>query len=183
MDKALSDEVVERIQPVRWLVLDVDGVLTDGRVILDDDGRESKHFNVKDGHALKMMIRFGFNVMFLTGRRSRVVEHRAEDLGITEVHQKIFNKLEYFTEWMVPKGISFAEVAYVGDDIVDIPLMKRVAFSATVADAAEEVPPLVDYVSPYRGGAGAVRDICKVILKVQGKWKEVAERYHFPESL
>lgn len=183
MDKVLSGEVVGRIKAVRWLVLDVDGVLTDGQVIIDDDGRESKHFNVKDGHALKMMIRFGFNVMFLTGRRSRVVEHRAKDLGVTEIHQKILNKLEYFTEFMAQKGISFAEVAYVGDDIVDIPLMKRVAFSATVADAAEEVPPMVDYVSPYQGGAGAVRDICKVMLKAQGKWKEVAERYHFPESL
>jgi 3-deoxy-D-manno-octulosonate 8-phosphate phosphatase (KDO 8-P phosphatase) len=183
MDKALSGGVTERIKAVRWLVLDVDGVLTDGSVIMDDDGRESKHFNVKDGHALKMMIRFGFNVMFLTGRRSRVVEHRAKDLGVTEIHQKVLNKLEYFTEFMGQKGISFAEVAYVGDDIVDIPLMKRVAFSATVADAAEEVPPMVDYVSPYKGGAGAVRDICKIILQAQGKWKEVAERYQFPEAL
>lgn len=183
MDKVLNGETMERIKAVRWLVLDVDGVLTDGSVIMDDDGRESKHFNVKDGHALKMMIRFGFNIMFLTGRRSRVVEHRAKDLGVTEVHQKVLNKLEYFTEFMGQKGISFAEVAYVGDDIVDIPLMKRVAFSATVADAAEEVPPMVDYVSPYQGGKGAVRDICKIILRAQGKWKEVAERYHFPESL
>jgi 3-deoxy-D-manno-octulosonate 8-phosphate phosphatase (KDO 8-P phosphatase) len=183
MNKALSSEVTERIKGVSWLVLDVDGVLTDGSVIMDDDGRESKHFNVKDGHALKMMIRFGFNVMFLTGRRSRVVEHRAKDLGVAEVHQKVLNKLEYFTEFMGQKGISFAEVAYVGDDLVDIPLMKRVAFSATVVDAAEEVPPMVDYVSPYQGGRGAVRDICKIILHAQGKWKEVAERYHFPEFL
>lgn len=183
MDKALSSELTERIKTVRWLVLDVDGVLTDGSVIMNDDGRESKHFNVKDGHALKMMIRFGFNVMFLTGRRSQVVEHRARDLGVTEVHQRVLNKLEYFTEFMDRKGISFAEVAYVGDDIVDIPLMKQVAFSATVADAAEEVPPLADYVSPYQGGKGAVRDICKIILQAQGKWKEVADRYHFSASL
>jgi 3-deoxy-D-manno-octulosonate 8-phosphate phosphatase (KDO 8-P phosphatase) len=183
MDKALSSEVTERIKSIRWLVLDVDGVLTDGWVIMDDDGRESKHFNVKDGHALKMLIRFGFNVMFLTGRKSQVVEHRARDLGITEVHQRVFDKLEYFTEFMGRKGISFDEVAYVGDDIVDIPLMKRVAFSATVADAAEEVPPMVDYISPYKGGCGAVRDICKIILQAQGKWKEVAERYQFTESL
>lgn len=183
MDRALSSEVLEKIKAVRWLVLDVDGVLTDGSVIMDDEGRESKHFNVKDGHALKMMIRFGFNVMFLTGRRSRVVEHRAKDLGVTEVHQRVLNKLEYFTEFMGQKEISFAEVAYVGDDIVDIPLMKRVAFSATVADAAEEVPPLVDYISSYPGGKGAVRDICKIILQAQGKWREVAERYHFPEAL
>jgi 3-deoxy-D-manno-octulosonate 8-phosphate phosphatase (KDO 8-P phosphatase) len=183
MGKALNSEVMERIKSIRWLVLDVDGVLTDGWVIIDDDGRESKHFNVKDGHALKMLIRFGFNVMFLTGRKSQVLEHRARELGVTELHQRVLNKLEYFTEFMTRKGISFAEVAYVGDDIVDIPLMKRVAFSATVADAAEEVPPMVDYVSPYKGGRGAVRDVCKIILQAQGKWKEVAERYHFPESL
>lgn len=183
MDEALNGEVRERIKAVRWLVLDVDGVLTDGQVIMDDDGRESKHFNVKDGHALKMIMRFGINVMLLTGRKSQVVEHRARDLGITEVHQRVLNKLEYFKEFMDRKGISFAEVAYVGDDIVDIPLMKQVGFSAAVADASEEVPPLVDYVSPYPGGKGAVRDVCKIILKAQGKWKEVAERYHFPESL
>ena len=183
MHNTLDEELAEKIKGVRWLVLDVDGVLTDGCVIMDDDGRETKHFNVRDGHALKMMIRFGYNIMFLTGRRSRVLEHRAKDLGVTEIHQKILNKLEYFSEFMGKRGISFSEVAYMGDDIVDIPLMKRAAFSATVADAAEEVPPLVDYVSPYRGGAGAVRDVCKMILKTQGKWKEVAERYHFPDSL
>ena len=183
MNDELSDEVKERIKGVRWLVLDVDGVLTDGRVILDDNGLESKHFNVKDGHALKMMMRFGFNIMFLTGRRSRVVELRAEDLGVSEVHQRVMNKLEYFTRWMASKGVSFAETAYVGDDIVDIPLLKTAAFSATVADAAEEVPPMADYISPFGGGKGAVRDICKTILRVQGKWKEVAERYHFPEFL
>jgi 3-deoxy-D-manno-octulosonate 8-phosphate phosphatase (KDO 8-P phosphatase) len=183
MEIALSNEVWERIKAVRWLVLDVDGVLTDGCVIVDDDGREIKHFNVRDGHALKMMVRFGYNIMFLTGRRSRVLEHRAKDLGVTEVHQKVLNKLEYFTEFMMQKGISFSEVAYVGDDIVDIPLMRKVAFSATVADAAEEVTPLVDYISPFAGGRGAVRDVCKIILRAQGKWKEVAERYHFPEAL
>lgn len=183
MNKALTEEVRERIKGVRWLVLDVDGVLTDGRVIIDDDGREIKHFNVRDGHALKMVMRYGINVMFLTGRKSRVLEHRARELGITEVHQKVLNKLDYFMELMVEKGIQFADVAYIGDDVVDIPLLKRVAFSATVADAAEEVPPMVDYVSPFKGGKGAVRDVCKNILQVQGKWREVAERYHFPESL
>ena len=183
MNKALSAEVTDRLKSVRWLVLDVDGVLTDGWVILDDDGREIKHFNVRDGHALKMIMRYGIGVMFLTGRKSRVLEHRARDLEITEVHQKVTNKLEYFIEVIGRKGISFDEVAYMGDDVVDIPLLKRVAFSATVADAAEEVLPMVDYVSSCPGGKGAVRDVCKIILKAQGKWKEVAKRYHFPESL
>jgi len=183
MKQSLRTEVLERIKGIRWLVLDVDGVLTDGRVIMDDDGKEIKHFDVRDGHALKMMIRLGFQIMFLTGRRSRVVEHRAKDLGVTEVHQKVLNKLEYFSEFMSRQDLSYAEVAYMGDDVVDIPLMQKVAFSATVADAAEEVPPMADYVSPFPGGRGAVRDVCKLILKVQGKWPEVAERYHFPDSL
>lgn len=183
MGKNSNDNMVEQLRNISWLVLDVDGVLTDGWVILGDNGEEMKHFNVRDGHALKVIQRHGIHIMLLTGRTSKVVVHRAKELNITEVHQRVLNKLEYFTEFMNQRGLTFAEIAYVGDDIVDIPLLKRVGFSATVKDAAEEVFPLVDYISPYEGGRGAVRDICKLILKAQGKWEEVAQRYHFPEAL
>ena len=182
MEKSLRDNMTEQLKAIRWLVLDVDGVLTDGWVILGNNGEEMKHFNVRDGHALKVIQRYDIQIMLLTGRTSQVVVHRAKELGITEVHQRVLNKLEYFTEFMNQRGLTFAEIAYVGDDIVDIPLLRQVGFSATVKDAAEEVLPLVDYVSPYEGGRGAVRDICKLILKAQGKWEEVAQRYHFPES-
>jgi 3-deoxy-D-manno-octulosonate 8-phosphate phosphatase (KDO 8-P phosphatase) len=183
MGEILRDNIAERLKAIRWLVLDVDGVLTDGWVILDNNGEEMKHFNVRDGHALKMIQRYGIHIMLLTGRSSQVVVHRARELNITEVHQRVLNKLEYFTEFMNQRGLTFAEIAYVGDDVVDIPLLRQAGFSATVKDAAEEVFPLVDYVSPCEGGRGAVRDICKLILKAQGKWEEVARRYHFPESL
>jgi 3-deoxy-D-manno-octulosonate 8-phosphate phosphatase (KDO 8-P phosphatase) len=183
MEKVLNDNMVEKLKAIRWLVLDVDGVLTDGWVILGSNGEELKHFDVRDGHALKMIQRYGIHVMLLTGRTSQLVVHRARELNITEVHQGVLNKLEYFTEFMNQRELTFAEIAYVGDDIVDIPLLRRVGFSATVKDAAEEVFPLVDYISPCDGGRGAVREICKLILKAQDKWKEVAERYHFPESL
>ncbi|MDR2861940.1 MAG: HAD hydrolase family protein, partial [Syntrophobacterales bacterium] len=171
------------LKVIRWLVLDVDGVLTDGRIILGNNGEEMKHFDVRDGHALKMIQRYDIHIMLLTGRTSQVVANRAKELNITEVHQRILNKLEYFTEFMNQRGLTFPEIAYVGDDVVDIPLLRQVGFSATVKDAAEEVFPLVDYISPYDGGRGAVRDICKLILKAQGKWREVAQRYHFPEPL
>ena len=182
MGEVLRDDILEKLKTIRWLVLDVDGVLTDGRVILDNNGEEMKHFNVRDGHALKMIQRYGIHIMLLTGRSSQVVVHRARELNIKEVHQRVLNKLEYFTEFLHQRGLTFAEIAYVGDDIVDVPLLRQVGFSATVKDAAEEVFPLVDYISPYEGGRGAVRDICKLILKAQGKWGEVAERYHLTVS-
>jgi len=178
-----KEDMAAKLKAIRWLVLDVDGVMTDGRIVLGNNGEEMKHFDVRDGHILKMIQRHGIQIMLLTGRTSQLVVHRARELNITEVHQHVLNKLEYFTDFMKQRGLTFAEIAFVGDDIVDIPLLRQVGFSATVKDAAEEVFPLVDYVSPYEGGRGAVRDICKLIMKAQGSWEEMAKRYDFPEFL
>lgn len=164
---------------IRLLLLDVDGVLTDGRIIIDDDGRESKFFDVRDGHGIKMLLRFGLDVAFMTGRSSRVVEHRARELGVAEVHQGVWDKLACYEEILARRGLTDEEVAFMGDDIVDIPVLRRVGFSATVADAEEEVKAIADYVAVNKGGRGAVREICKSILEVQGYWAQVGARYHF----
>ncbi|HOG07898.1 MAG: HAD-IIIA family hydrolase [Syntrophales bacterium] len=179
MTDADREKVLALAAKIRLLILDVDGVLTDGRIIMDDEGRESKHFDVKDGHGLKMLMRGGVDVVIITGRLSRVVEHRARDLGIQEVHQQSFDKLAVFEELLPRRGVSAAEVAYVGDDIVDIPLLKRVGLAVGVADAAEEVLRTVDYVTLKPGGRGAVREVCELILQARGLWPGIGESYAF----
>ncbi len=173
----LDENVIGKIKAVRLLILDVDGVMTDGRIIMDDTGRETKNFNVKDGHGIKMLIRYGIDVILLTGRRSPVVEHRAKDLGIAEVHQGSHDKVSIFHEILRNRSLNSQDIAFVGDDVVDIPLLKRVGFSVAVADAAEEVKRSVDYVTKKTGGSGAVREVCDLILQCRGKWADVVKRY------
>ncbi len=173
MEKLLS----EKLNRVTLLVLDVDGVLTDGKIVIDDRGNESKNFNVRDGHGLKLLMRSGVDVMFLTGRTSKVVQHRADELGIKGVYQGIRDKATVLGEILAEKELSGQSVAYVGDDIVDIPVFKMVGFSAAVADALEYVKSHADYVSAQKGGSGAVREICEMILIARGKWNDVTSRY------
>lgn len=179
MQEVTDERLLEKIRRVKLLILDVDGVLTDGRIIMDDAGLESKAFDVRDGQGLKILMRFGIDVVLLTGRRSRVVEHRAADLGITEVHQGIWNKTDAFIEIIGRRNINSEETACVGDDVVDIPLFRRTGFSAAVADAVPEVRDLADYVTHHGGGRGAVREVCEVILRAQNRWADVAARYEF----
>lgn len=179
MKEVTDERLLSRIRGIKLLILDVDGVMTDGRIIIDDSGLESKHFDVKDGHGLKILMRYGIDVVLLTGRKSRVVDHRAADLGIKEVHQGIWDKREVFDEILKRRKLSPEETAYVGDDVVDIPLLKRVGFGVAVADACPEATGVADYVTEHPGGRGAVREVCEVILKAQGRWREVAARYEF----
>jgi len=165
------------------LILDVDGVMTDGRIILDDSGREIKNFDVRDGHGIKLIQRYGIEVALLTGRKSEVVKHRASDLGIKEVYQKVFNKKEVFVEILQKNRLDSSEAAFLGDDLIDIPVLKAAGFSAAVADALDIVKKTVDYVTKNKGGRGAVREVCEMLLQAQGKWPEVAAKYEFAEHL
>jgi 3-deoxy-D-manno-octulosonate 8-phosphate phosphatase (KDO 8-P phosphatase) len=174
-DQGISDKILK----IKLLILDVDGVLTDGRIIMNDAGQETKHFDVKDGHGIKILMRCSIDVVLLTGRKSQVVERRAADLGILEIHQGIWNKGEALDNILRARNIPAEEVAYIGDDIVDIPVMKRVGFGVAVADACSEVIAVADYVTERSGGRGAVREVCEMILKGQGRWGEVATRYGF----
>jgi 3-deoxy-D-manno-octulosonate 8-phosphate phosphatase (KDO 8-P phosphatase) len=144
---------------------------------MDYAGRETKNFDVRDGHGIKVLMRYGIDVILVTGRRSTVVEHRAKDLGIGEVHQGVTNKLEISDTILRNRSLNYEHVAFVGDDIVDIPLLRRVGFSVAVADAAEDVRKCADYVTIRKGGRGAVREVCEVILKAKGEWTDVAKRY------
>jgi len=175
--------IQEKLKKVKMLMLDVDGVMTDGGIVMDDDGREMKTFNVRDGHGLVMIQRYGLQVAILTGRTSAVVEHRARDLKIAEVYQGALNKKDVFEEILKKNNLTAEAIAYMGDDIVDIPVLKRVGFSATVADAVELVKKSVDYITVNPGGRGAVREICEMLLVAQGYWNEVAIRYDFTDLL
>ncbi len=173
----------KKLAGIKLLLLDVDGVLTDGRIIYDNQGNELKAFDVKDGHGLKMVQRAGIKIGIITGRSSEVVSRRAKELGIEILFQGALRKLEPYLEILSEQGLTDEQVAYVGDDIVDLPILRRVGFSATVADAIPEVSPLVDYVTGRPGGRGAVREICDLLLKACGQWDELTERYFESESV
>lgn len=177
MKEPLTTALREKIQSVRILILDVDGVMTDGGIIFDHQGNEAKKFDVRDGHGIKMLMRTGVEVVILTGRTSQAVGYRALDLGISEVYQGIRDKMVVFEKILKEKNILPAQVAYVGDDVVDIPVLKRVGFSATVADGSDYVKGVVDYIAERGGGRGAVREICELIIKAQGKWMETTGKY------
>jgi len=173
-----EDRIREIAKKIKLLILDVDGVLTDGSIILDNEGNEFKSFHVRDGHGIKMLEKAGIKVAIITGRHSKVVERRAHELGITEVYQRCYIKSVAYEHLIEKMGISDNEVAYIGDDIVDIPIFKRVALSVAVADASEETKTEAMIVTENRGGRGAVREICDLILKANGQWKVLTDAYY-----
>jgi len=162
---------------IKLLLLDVDGVMTDGRIIYLNDGGEAKAFDVKDGHGLKLIQRAGIKVGIITGRQSDIVARRAAELGIELVYQGAKDKMQPFMEILEKLGLKAYEVAYVGDDLVDLPVMRLVGFSATVADASDDIKPYVDLVTSRPGGRGAVREICDFLLKQSSLWTSVTSRY------
>ncbi len=162
---------------IKLLIVDVDGVLTDGSIILDNEENEYKAFNVRDGHGIKMLIREGIDVAIITGRYSRVVERRANELGIKEVYQKCLKKLAAYDELKKKLSLNDEDIAYIGDDIVDIPLLRRVGFPIVVSDSINEVKKYSKIVTKNRGGRGAVREICDLLLKSKGVWQKIIDGY------
>jgi len=176
-NKIKRKELTRIAKNIRLLILDVDGVLTDGSIILDNKDNEFKVFHVRDGHGIKMLIRAGIYVAIITGRYSKVVERRAHELGITEVYQKSHDKRIAYRQLVEKYSIDEKEVAYIGDDIVDIPLLKRSGFPVVVADADDEVKAVAAMITKNRGGKGAVREICDFLLKAKGLWEDIIDEY------
>ena len=166
-----------KLADIRLLLLDVDGVMTDGGILYDSNGVETKVFNVKDGHGIKMLQRHGIEVGIITGRTSPVVDIRARELGIELVYQGALKKLESYRDAKQKTGLIDSQIAYMGDDVIDVPVMRRVIFAAAPADALIEVRNVAHYVTSCAGGRGAVREVCDLILKGRGLWDEVAARY------
>lgn len=175
--EVLKEGVIGKIKGIKLVIFDVDGVLTDGRIIYDNDGKETKSFDVKDGHGIKLLMRADIDAAIITARESRVVEHRAKNLGIELVYQGRLDKLAAFEEIRQKTGLKPSEIAYVGDDIIDLPVIKRAGFSAAVSDAVEEVRERVDYVAKRPGGRGAAREVAELVLKAQGKWDGILANY------
>jgi 3-deoxy-D-manno-octulosonate 8-phosphate phosphatase (KDO 8-P phosphatase) len=168
----------DRLRAVRLLILDVDGVMTDGRIIVDDDGRESKFFHVHDGSAVWLLRRVGIETAIISGRTAACVGHRARDLKIEEVHQGEVEKLGALDRVCARYKITPAEVAYMGDDILDVPVLERVGFPAAPANARPEAKAAALLVTRAAGGHGAVRELAEHILRGQGLYERLLrERY------
>ena len=169
--------VINKLKGLKLLILDIDGVLTDGSVIYNDDGLETKAFNVKDGLGIRLLMEAGINICIATGRRSQALLHRCKDLGIEHIFDGISDKAAILDLILDRTGVSAAEVAFIGDDLPDLPLMKRVGLSITVADADETVLENADMVTSAKGGQGAVREVSETILKAQGLWENILKRF------
>jgi len=168
MKKITQATLKAKAKRIKLLLLDVDGVLTDGRIILDNQGNELKAFNVRDGHGIKLAQRAGIVIGIITGRKAEVVNVRARELGITEVHQGALDKIRVYDSVLDRYGLRDDEVAFVGDDIVDAAILKRVGFAAVVADCDPAVRPLGDLVTRTEGGRGAVREVINFLLAAKG---------------
>lgn len=172
-----SDKFIDKAKKIKLVIMDVDGVLTGGQIILDNNAVEYKAFHVRDGHGIKLAMRAGMTVAIITGRESRVVEVRAAELGITEVHQHSWDKLATYDGLLKRLGLADEEAAYIGDDIVDIPVMRRVGLSFAVADAEPYVRDAADMVTTKGGGKGAVREVMDYLLMARGDWDDVTRKY------
>ena len=158
----------DKAAKIRLLILDVDGVMTDGRIVVNDRGEETKYFDVKDGHGLKLLMNAGIDVVIISGRDSKSVEHRAKDLGIKEVYQGIKDKESLCAKLLKQKGLESDQICCIGDDLPDIPMFKHVGIPIAVTDAVKEVRDTACYITKNRGGNGAVREVCDLILEAQG---------------
>ena len=167
--------IVNKLKKIKLLLLDVDGVLTDGSIVYNDHGQESKQFNVKDGFGMKLLMSAGIELGIVTGRRSEALAHRCNDLGIRLIFDGISDKSSVLDEIQQHTGISADNIAFVGDDIPDLALMRRIGVSIAVADAHENVRANADWVTSAPGGTGAVREVCEAILKSQGTWDIILE--------
>lgn len=164
---------MEKAKDIKLVILDVDGVMTDGRIVIDDNGVETRNFDIKDGMGVVVMMMSGVEVAIITSKKSGAVRHRAEELKIKRFYEGIKKKTEPYEEMLKEMGITDAQVAYVGDDLVDLSMMKRVGLPIAVGDAVEDVKQHAAYVTKARGGYGAVREVAEMILKAQDKWDKV----------
>jgi 3-deoxy-D-manno-octulosonate 8-phosphate phosphatase (KDO 8-P phosphatase) len=171
------EDFERRASHIKLLLLDCDGVLTDGRLWLIGDDDEQKSFNAKDGLGLELLHRAGLKSGIITGRSAKALERRARELGVEFLRQGDEDKVVAFGALLMLAGVNEDQVAFVGDDLPDIPLMQRSELAIAVADAVEEVRSVAHYVTRANGGRGAVREVVELILKSQGRWNDLVEQY------
>jgi 3-deoxy-D-manno-octulosonate 8-phosphate phosphatase (KDO 8-P phosphatase) len=169
--------VLNKLKGIKLLILDVDGVLTDGGIIYNDDSTETKVFNVKDGLGIRLLMEAGIHLCIVTGRRSNALLSRCKNLGIDHIYDGVGNKVDVLDTLLDRTGLSAAEVAFIGDDLPDLSLMKKIGLSIAVADAHNTILENADMVTSAKGGHGAVREACEAILKSKGLWENILERF------
>ena len=172
----VNQELKEKIKKIKLLILDVDGVMTDGRIIYDSEGHELRIFDAQDGTGVIMLFNAGIKTMLVTILPSKAIERRAKELKVEKVYQGIIPKTKVLEEILSENDISKEHICYVGDDLVDLGVMKAVGFPAAPVNACGEVKETACYVTQKEGGRGAVREIAELILKTQGKWEELIEK-------
>jgi 3-deoxy-D-manno-octulosonate 8-phosphate phosphatase (KDO 8-P phosphatase) len=170
--------VSNKLKDIKLLILDVDGVLTDGSIIYDNNGVETKVFSVKDGLGIRLLMEAGINLCIATGRSSSALNNRCENLGIVHIFDGLSDKSAILDLILDRVGVSAHEVAFIGDDLPDLALMQMVGLSIAVADAHKTVLENADMVTSAKGGAGAVREACETILKAQGLWENILESFY-----
>jgi 3-deoxy-D-manno-octulosonate 8-phosphate phosphatase (KDO 8-P phosphatase) len=173
----LASESKPNLADIQLLVMDVDGVLTDGSLIINADGSETKSFNALDGHGIRLWRRAGLKVVFLSGRLSEPVKYRAEQLEVDHCIQDCHYKLPAIEKLLEQLGLSAQHLAYIGDDLPDLPAIKYAGFGAAVANAVDEVKQYADFITTRQGGSGAVREVIEYILKNSGRWQPLMKRY------
>ena len=173
----MSPEIVERIRKIKVVLIDNDGVLTDGRIVLGDYGDELKFFDVQDGLGLVLLHRAGLPVVIISGKKSRINPRRARDTRAAKLYQNVPDKLKIFEKVLKKYRITAQEACYIGDDLLDAPPMTRAGFSVAVANAVPEVKQKAHYVTQRPGGRGGVREVADLLLKTQDKWAKATERY------
>ncbi len=173
----MTAEIQNQLKKIELLLLDVDGVLTDGGIIYHDDQVESKKFNVKDGLGIRLLMQSGIHVGIVTGRRSKALRHRCDNLGITLLFDGVGDKAAALQEVINQTGFSKDQIAFMGDDLPDLPIMRKVGLAVAVSDAHALVRKHAHLVTQAAGGKGAVREICEDILNAKGKWTGICESF------
>ncbi len=172
-----SEKILTKARRIKLILMDADGVLTEGKVTYGYRDLELKSFDVKDGAGIDLARKAGIRTGIISGRHSGALQRRAKELRIDEIHQKVIDKVEIYKEIVGKYSLRNEEVAYIGDDILDLPLLSRVGLSAAVADAHTEVKKRVDLVTTSLGGRGAVRELVELILRAQGKWDNILQEF------
>lgn len=167
--------VLEHFQDITTFVFDVDGVLTNGQVLLLENGLQARSMNIKDGLALQMAIRNSYHVLILSGGSSEPVISRLQYLGLSEIHLGLKDKLQFLESWMESNFVKWPELLYMGDDLPDIPVLEKAGLACCPADSAIEVKKISKYISPLEGGKGCVRDVIEKVLKLNGHWNYTPE--------
>ena len=162
--------MLEKLKDITTFIFDVDGVLTNGNILVTETGEQLRQYNIKDGYAIQLAIKKGYHVCIITGAKTEAVKLRLQGLGIQHIYLGASYKMVSFNDFLAKTGLSKSEIVYVGDDLPDQEIMEQIAIAVAPADAVEEIKAISNYISPFFGGAGVAREIIEKVLKVQGKW-------------